>query len=249
MIQTFHVSKQYSRENVALTDVTLEIDKGEFVFLTGPSGAGKTTFLKLIFREETPTSGQILVNGRNVSAIPEAKIPYLRRDIGVVFQCDPPSSELVDLAVRAEQAGFSHVWTFDSHLLWQEPFVIYSQILDRTSRVVVGPMVLVLGPIVVVLVAEDPEAVVVLEGVEVVVRGPAEVVGGEARAVVVAEDVPSPPPTRTTPPAAPPATIPAMATVPMPPAPAPTIPVERKPGGSAAAPARAAPTTILGAFP
>jgi cell division transport system ATP-binding protein len=86
LIQTFHVSKQYSRENVALTDVTLEIDKGEFVFLTGPSGAGKTTFLKLIFREETPTSGQILVNGRNVSAIPEAKIPYLRRDIGVVFQ-------------------------------------------------------------------------------------------------------------------------------------------------------------------
>ncbi len=62
-------------------------------------------------------------------------------DIGVVFQCDPPSAEVVDLAVKAEQAGFSHVWTFDSHLLWQEPFVIYSQILDRTSRVVVGPMV------------------------------------------------------------------------------------------------------------
>jgi probable F420-dependent oxidoreductase len=62
-------------------------------------------------------------------------------DIGVVFQCDPPSSELVDLAVRAEEAGFSHVWTFDSHLLWQEPFVIYSRILGRTSRIVVGPMV------------------------------------------------------------------------------------------------------------
>ena len=66
--------------------MTLEIDKGEFVFLTGPSGAGKTTFLKLIFREETPSQGQILVNGRNVSAIPEVKIPFLRRDIGVVFQ-------------------------------------------------------------------------------------------------------------------------------------------------------------------
>ena len=62
-------------------------------------------------------------------------------DIGVVFQCDPPASAVVELAVRAEQAGFSHVWTFDSHLLWQEPFVIYSQILDRTERVVVGPMV------------------------------------------------------------------------------------------------------------
>lgn len=86
MIQTFHLNKHYSRESSALNDVTLEIDKGEFVFLTGPSGAGKTTFLKLIFREETPSSGQILVNGRNVSAIPETMIPFLRRDIGVVFQ-------------------------------------------------------------------------------------------------------------------------------------------------------------------
>ncbi len=62
-------------------------------------------------------------------------------DIGVVFQLDPPASSVVDLAVKAEQAGFSHVWSFDSHLLWQEPFVIYSQILARTERVMVGPMV------------------------------------------------------------------------------------------------------------
>ncbi len=86
MIQTFHVHMNYGRGNTALTDVTLEIDRGEFVFLTCPSGAGKTTFLKLILREEVPTQGQILVNGRNVSAIPEAKIPFLRRNIGVVFQ-------------------------------------------------------------------------------------------------------------------------------------------------------------------
>ena len=86
MIQTYHVYKQYSRESPALSDVTIKVDKGEFVFLTGPSGAGKTTFLKLIFREESPTQGQILVNGRNVSAIPESKIPFLRRSIGVVFQ-------------------------------------------------------------------------------------------------------------------------------------------------------------------
>ncbi|MFI5495730.1 TIGR03842 family LLM class F420-dependent oxidoreductase [Actinoplanes sp. NPDC051859] len=62
-------------------------------------------------------------------------------DIGVVLQCDPPSGELVSLAKRAEELGFSHVWTFDSHVLWQEPFVIYSQILAQTSRVIVGPMV------------------------------------------------------------------------------------------------------------
>ncbi|AGL18820.1 TIGR03842 family LLM class F420-dependent oxidoreductase [Actinoplanes sp. N902-109] len=62
-------------------------------------------------------------------------------DIGVVLQCDPPSSEVVELAKQAEGLGFSHVWTFDSHVLWQEPFVLYSRILDATSRVVVGPMV------------------------------------------------------------------------------------------------------------
>jgi probable F420-dependent oxidoreductase len=64
-----------------------------------------------------------------------------RLDFGVVLQCDPPASRLVELACRAEEAGFSHVWTFDSPVLWQEPFVIYSQILAATSRVTVGPMV------------------------------------------------------------------------------------------------------------
>ena len=62
-------------------------------------------------------------------------------DLGVVFQLDPPSSAVVSLAREAEGYGFSHVWTFDSHVLWQEPFVIYSQILAATSRVMVGPMV------------------------------------------------------------------------------------------------------------
>ena len=62
-------------------------------------------------------------------------------DIGVVFQLDPPASKVVELAQKAEAAGFSHVWSFDSHLLWQEPYVIYSQILANTSKVMVGPMV------------------------------------------------------------------------------------------------------------
>jgi probable F420-dependent oxidoreductase len=62
-------------------------------------------------------------------------------DIGAVLQNNPPARAVIDLAKQAEAAGFSHVWTFDSHVLWQEPFVIYSKILDETERVLVGPMV------------------------------------------------------------------------------------------------------------
>ncbi|MBJ7288781.1 TIGR03842 family LLM class F420-dependent oxidoreductase [Williamsia sp.] len=62
-------------------------------------------------------------------------------DFGVVLQCNPPASRVVELAVRAENLGFSHVWTFDSHLLWQEPYVIHSAILAATRKVIVGPMV------------------------------------------------------------------------------------------------------------
>jgi probable F420-dependent oxidoreductase len=62
-------------------------------------------------------------------------------DLGVVLQTNPPAWRVVELAKRAEQYGFTHVWTFDSHILWQEPFVIYSQILAETHRVLVGPMV------------------------------------------------------------------------------------------------------------
>jgi probable F420-dependent oxidoreductase len=62
-------------------------------------------------------------------------------DLGVVLQTTPPSARVVDLAKRAEQYGFTHVWTFDSHILWEEPYVIYSQILAETRQVVVGPMV------------------------------------------------------------------------------------------------------------
>ncbi len=86
MVQLFHVYKLYQGETPALHDVTLQVDKGEFIFLTGPSGAGKTTLLKLIFAAELATRGQILVGGRNVARIDEASIPYLRRNIGVVFQ-------------------------------------------------------------------------------------------------------------------------------------------------------------------
>jgi probable F420-dependent oxidoreductase len=62
-------------------------------------------------------------------------------DFGVVLQTTPPAARVIDLAKRAEAYGFSHVWTFDSHILWEEPYVIYSQILAETRKVVVGPMV------------------------------------------------------------------------------------------------------------
>lgn len=62
-------------------------------------------------------------------------------EFGVVFQTDPPSSEIVRMAQQAEQLGFSHAWTFDSHVLWQEPYVLYASILAATEQMVVGPMV------------------------------------------------------------------------------------------------------------
>lgn len=86
MIQMFHVFKAYPGDPPSLSDINLHVRKGEFVFLTGPSGAGKTTLLKLIFCAEAVTQGQVLVGGTNVARIREGGIPYLRRNIGVVFQ-------------------------------------------------------------------------------------------------------------------------------------------------------------------
>ena len=86
MIRFFNVTKRYPSGQLALDNVSFAIEKGELCFLTGASGAGKTTLLRLIFHEESPTDGQIVVNGRNVSALPRRKIPYLRRTIGIVFQ-------------------------------------------------------------------------------------------------------------------------------------------------------------------
>ena len=82
----FHVSKSYSAGSFALRDVSLEVGRGEFVFLTGPSGAGKTTLMKLLLAVEQPSEGQIVVLGRNIARLGEAAVPDLRRHVGVVFQ-------------------------------------------------------------------------------------------------------------------------------------------------------------------
>jgi len=86
MIQMYHVYKTYGKDLEALVDVSLHIQKGEFVFLAGSSGAGKSTLLRLIFRDELPTSGQILVNGRNLVRMKPRAVPHLRRMLGIVFQ-------------------------------------------------------------------------------------------------------------------------------------------------------------------
>ncbi len=86
MIETHHLSKIYSRGLYALRDLSLTVDKGEFVFLTGPSGAGKSTFLRLLLMQEHPTEGDIFVNGHNLSKLSRREVQEYRRAMGFVFQ-------------------------------------------------------------------------------------------------------------------------------------------------------------------
>jgi cell division transport system ATP-binding protein len=86
MIQLYHVYKRYPNGVEALSDINVRIREGEFVFLSGPSGAGKTTLIKLLLCYEQATKGQVLVAGRNVQVLKASAIPYLRRNLGVVWQ-------------------------------------------------------------------------------------------------------------------------------------------------------------------
>jgi cell division transport system ATP-binding protein len=86
LIQFYNVSKIYSNGVKALNDISLKIDRGEFIFLMGPSGAGKTTLVRLLFREEVPTRGQIFVASRSIVRMKRSEVPKFRRNIGIVFQ-------------------------------------------------------------------------------------------------------------------------------------------------------------------
>ncbi|HEY5262777.1 MAG TPA: cell division ATP-binding protein FtsE [Acidimicrobiales bacterium] len=86
MIRFENVSKTYKNGSPALKDITLDIEKGEFVFLVGASGSGKTTFLRLLLREELPDKGRILEAGRELTELSKFRVPFLRRNIGCVFQ-------------------------------------------------------------------------------------------------------------------------------------------------------------------
>lgn len=86
MIQMKDVYKKYPNGSTALKGINVNIEPGEFVYVVGPSGAGKSTFIKLIYREEKVTSGTVIVNDTNLSELKERRVPYLRREIGIVFQ-------------------------------------------------------------------------------------------------------------------------------------------------------------------
>ena len=110
MIQFHNVFMSYQRDAAALNDVTLKVPKGDFVFVTGPSGAGKSTMLKLVYGALTPSRGQVLVDGQNITRLTRSQIPLLRRTIGVVFQdfkLLPNRTVLENVAITLEVLGWS----------------------------------------------------------------------------------------------------------------------------------------------
>ena len=113
MIQFDGVSKTYDSGVDALDDVTLTIDKGEFVFIVGPSGAGKSTFIKLLLRELTPTKGAVHVNGYDLNQMKRREIPAFRRTIGVVFQdfrLIPTKTVFENVAFALQVTGVCTCW-------------------------------------------------------------------------------------------------------------------------------------------
>jgi len=107
-IELFHVFKRYGAQPT-LYDINLAVMQNEFLFITGPSGAGKTTFLRLLFLDEAVSEGHIVVNGINLQRIPRKRVPYLRRQIGVVFQdfrLIEHYSVYENVALVLEAAGF-----------------------------------------------------------------------------------------------------------------------------------------------
>lgn len=103
LVQFYNVSKVYGNGVKALDDISLKIDRGEFIFLMGASGAGKSTLVKMMIREELPTRGQIFVASRSVVRMKRSEVPILRRNVGMVFQ----DFKLLDNKTVAENIGFA----------------------------------------------------------------------------------------------------------------------------------------------
>lgn len=122
MIEFKNVSKVYNNGTEALRNLSLSIAKGEFVFIVGSSGAGKSTFLKLIMREEVPNSGEIVVNGRKLSTVRKRDVPYQRRTMGIVFQ----DFRLIDKMTVYDNVAFAMhiVGASDREIRKRVPYVL-----------------------------------------------------------------------------------------------------------------------------
>lgn len=122
MVEFKNVSKVYNNGTEALRNLSLSIAKGEFVFIVGSSGAGKSTFLKLIMREEVPNSGEIVVNGRKLSTVRKRDVPYLRRTMGIVFQ----DFRLIDKMTVYDNVAFAMhiVGASDREIRKRVPYVL-----------------------------------------------------------------------------------------------------------------------------
>ncbi|EDW22673.1 cell division ATP-binding protein FtsE [Bacillus sp. FSL K6-4563] len=120
MIEMKEVYKIYSNGVKAINGINVSIHPGEFVYVVGPSGAGKSTFIKMMYREEKPTKGKILINSKDLGSIKEKEIPYLRREIGVVFQ---------DFKLLPTLTVFENV-AFALEVIGEQPHIIKKKVLD-----------------------------------------------------------------------------------------------------------------------
>lgn len=125
MLVLENVCKTYSTGYPALENISLRVEKGEFVFIVGQSGAGKSTLIKLLLKELEPTSGHIFINGRNLSKVKRSKLPLVRRDIGIVFQ---------DFRLLPDRDVFENV-AFAQKVVEAPPKRIKTEVLSMLSMV------------------------------------------------------------------------------------------------------------------
>lgn len=132
MIDFINVSKRYDNGTQALKNVNIHIEQGEFVFVVGASGAGKSTFLKILMREEVPSSGTVIVNGHTLGDLKKREIPYFRRDLGIVFQ----DFRLIPNMTVYENIAFAMrvIGAKESEIRKKVPFVITRVGLSNKAR-------------------------------------------------------------------------------------------------------------------
>jgi cell division transport system ATP-binding protein len=120
MIQMNNVVKKYPNGVVAANGINIEIKQGEFVYVVGPSGAGKSTFIKLMYREEKANTGDVIINGINLRTLKDSRVPYLRRQLGVVFQ---------DFKLLPRLTVYENV-AFAMEVIEEQPKVIRKRVME-----------------------------------------------------------------------------------------------------------------------